>query len=72
MTVPGPSLSQMVGFDDQSYIVLLRDEHQRMKVEFGSVQAARTSCLWLFAAARLHDLRLGTKKSKEGFGLWLW
>lgn len=36
--VHGPSLSWMVGFDDQSYIVLLHDEHWRMKVEFKGIQ----------------------------------
>lgn len=34
----GPSLSWMVGFDDQSYSMLLHDEHQRMRVEFRGIQ----------------------------------
>lgn len=29
----GPSLSQMVEVDNQSYTILLHDEQQRMKIE---------------------------------------
>lgn len=68
----GPSLLWIVGFDDQSYIMLLHDEHWRMKVEFRGIRTVYASCLWFFAAVCLHDLSFGIKKSKERFGLLLW